>query len=166
MRAHTTASSNRPQWFSIWVIMGAAVIGFSLLCIMLAVLWATRRSAPAPVQATAVFNVIYVPTVTLSPVSPTANPTEATAAPSTLAAPITIGAYVQVTGTGGDGLRLRNEPSLGSPVRLIGSEAEVFRVVDGPREVDGFTWWYLVGPFDESRNGWAAENYLVVVQNP
>jgi len=49
---------------------------------------------------------------------------------------------------------------------LLGSEAEVFRVQDGPREVDGYTWWYLVGPFDETRRGWAVANYLQIVQNP
>jgi hypothetical protein len=42
----------------------------------------------------------------------------------------------------------------------------VFLVSDGPQEVDGLTWWYLVGFFDESRNGWAASNFLQVIQNP
>jgi hypothetical protein len=39
-------------------------------------------------------------------------------------------------------------------------------VEDGPKDVDGFTWWYLVGPYDASRRGWAVSNYLSVVQNP
>jgi len=86
--------------------------------------------------------------------------------PTPLPGEITLGAHVQVTGTSGDGLRLRAEPSIGSQVRLLGSEAEVFRVDDGPLTVDGFIWWYLVGPFDENRRGWAVSNYLKVVQNP
>jgi hypothetical protein len=49
---------------------------------------------------------------------------------------------------------------------MLGAEAEVFQVSDGPREIDGYTWWYLVGPYDESRRGWAVANYLSVVQNP
>jgi hypothetical protein len=73
---------------------------------------------------------------------------------------------VQIIGTGGDGLRLRDQPGLDGKVLLLGSEAEVFRVQDGPREVDGYTWWYLVGPFDETRRGWAVANYLQIVQNP
>jgi hypothetical protein len=75
-------------------------------------------------------------------------------------------AYVQISGTGGDGLRLRVEPGLKSEVRILGAEDEVFEVKDGPREADGFTWWYLVGPYDQTRRGWAVSNYLQVVQNP
>jgi hypothetical protein len=62
---------------------------------------------------------------------------------------------------------LRVEPGLDSQVRLLGLETEVFQVTDGPQEVDGFTWWYLVAPFDETRNGWAVSNYLAATtQNP
>jgi hypothetical protein len=40
-------------------------------------------------------------------------------------------------------------------------------VEDGPQEVDDFTWWYLVAPFDETRSGWAVANYLApTTQNP
>ena len=48
----------------------------------------------------------------------------------------------------------------------MASEAEIFIVKDGPIEADGYTWWYLLGPFDETRNGWAVSNYLVLAQNP
>jgi hypothetical protein len=86
--------------------------------------------------------------------------------PSPPAGEISIGAYVQILDTGGAGLRLRSEPSLNGQVLLLGSEAEVFEVKDGPVEMDGYTWWYLVGPFDETRRGWAVANYLNLVQNP
>jgi hypothetical protein len=79
---------------------------------------------------------------------------------------IAVGAYVQITGTGGDGLRLRTDPGLNSEVRLLGAEAEVFQVNEGPQEADGYTWWYLVGPYDSSRRGWAVANFLAIVQNP
>jgi hypothetical protein len=42
----------------------------------------------------------------------------------------------------------------------------VFRLEDGPVDKDGYSWWYLIAPFDESRNGWAVSNFLVVIQNP
>lgn len=77
-----------------------------------------------------------------------------------------MGAFVQVSGTGGDGLRLRAEPSLDGEVRFLGLESEVFRVEDGPEEVDGYTWWYMVAPYDDSVNGWGVSNFLAVVQNP
>jgi hypothetical protein len=79
---------------------------------------------------------------------------------------LSVGAYVQVTGTGGDGLRLRSEPGLDSDVRMLGLEGEVFVVQEGPQDADDYTWWYLVGPFDETRRGWAVANFLQVVQNP
>jgi hypothetical protein len=74
--------------------------------------------------------------------------------------------YVQITGTGGDGLRLRTEAGLGSEVRFLGLEDEVFLIQDGPQNADGYVWWYLVAPFDETRRGWAVSNFLQVVQNP
>ncbi|MEW6180050.1 MAG: SH3 domain-containing protein [Chloroflexota bacterium] len=76
---------------------------------------------------------------------------------------IGIGVYVQISGTGGDGLRLRREPGINSEVLFLGYESEVFKVVEGPREADGFTWWYLTAPYDEKRSGWAASSFLRVI---
>ncbi len=150
----------------IWV--GAFVIGVGLSCLVLVGLWATRKPSAAPAQSTAILNVIRAPTATPIVVTPTlvASPTDSALPPGPPSGTIQIGAYVQINGTGGNGLRLRAEPGLNSPVRLVGSEAEVFRVDDGPREIDGYSWWYLVGPFDETRYGWAVANFLAVVQNP
>jgi hypothetical protein len=60
----------------------------------------------------------------------------------------------------------REQPGLEAPVLLLGAEAEVFRVEQGPQDADGYVWWYLVGPYDPARLGWAVANYLEVVQNP
>jgi hypothetical protein len=79
---------------------------------------------------------------------------------------IGVGAYVQITGTEGSALNIRREPGLSSEVIFLAYDAEVFEVREGPMEVDGFTWWYLVTPVDEARSGWAAANYLTVVPNP
>jgi hypothetical protein len=67
---------------------------------------------------------------------------------------------VSISGTGGDGLRLRSQPGLSSVVNFIALENEVFEVQAGPQVSDGYTWWYLVNPFDQSRVGWGAANYL------
>ena len=77
-----------------------------------------------------------------------------------------VGSYVQIVGTEGDGLNIRNAAGLSSDVEFLGYDAEVFEVREGPLEVDGFVWWYLVTPVDESRAGWAASNFLSVVANP
>jgi hypothetical protein len=154
-----------------WTILGSLLIGFSLLVVTMVVLLLLM---PDPVPAgipTAAMTIITHPTATPTEVSPTATaePTP-TMAPTDLPTPLpgnlARGAYVEVKGTGGDGLRLRTEPSLSSQVRFIGQESEVFRLEDGPVDKDGYSWWYLIAPFDESRNGWAVSNFLVVIQNP
>lgn len=166
MYARRRSSSTWVQGcLSPWVIGGAFLVGLVLSCLVLGLLWATRRTPVASAQATAILNVISAPTVTPVVLMPTveASPTLPT---GPAVGDIEIGVYVQILGTGGTGLRLRSEPGLNAQVLLVGSEAEVFRVQDGPREADGYTWWHLVGPFDEARNGWAVANYLTVVQGP
>jgi len=154
----------------LWVILGAIGFGTALLTGTLLLLWVTRS---VPVQAelpTPVVTVISPPTVTYPPPTPTpgaaSSPTPGDLPLPPSAEDISVGAFVQITDTGGDGLRLRVEPGLESQVRFLGLEAEVFQVRDGPSQVDGHTWWHLVAPFDETRNGWAVANYLAVVQNP
>ena len=154
---------------NLWVVGGA----FSLACVSLFIvmtsLWLTRSTGLVPSQVTAVFTVVSAPIETqpqLTPISSSILTSTLQLPPSPPPGEIVLGAYVQVTGTGGDGLRLRDQPGLGSRVLLLGSEAEVFRVDAGPQEIDGYSWWYLVGPFDENRQGWAVSNFLKVVQNP
>lgn len=71
--------------------------------------------------------------------------------------------FVQISGTGGNGLRLRANPGTDSSVNFIAAESEVFRVVAGPVESGSYNWWQLVAPYDNSRQGWAAGEYLVSV---
>jgi hypothetical protein len=154
-----------PEWLNWRVLVGALVAGLALICLSLAIFWGLRQPNSSAALVTAVLNVIPASTLTLPP---TISSDSATleALPSPVPGEISLNAYVQITGTEGTGLRLRSEPGLNADVQLIGSEAEVFIVKDGPREVDGYTWWYLVGPFDESRSGWAVANYLFTVQGP
>lgn len=78
---------------------------------------------------------------------------------------VNIGRYVQITGTDGAGLNIRNNPGTSTDAMFIANESEVFLVVGGPEEVDGYVWWQLNAPYDKSRQGWAAENYLHII-NP
>jgi hypothetical protein len=79
---------------------------------------------------------------------------------------VSVGGYVQISGTDGQGLRLRTGPGTGNEPRFLGMDSEVFLVKEGPEEADGFTWWYLEAPYDPARSGWAASAYLTVVNNP
>jgi len=146
--------------FNRWVILGAMAVILILGLVSGLLLW-IFTPARAPVAApTAAVTMIAAPTSTPLPL-PTI---ETTATPSgQVVEGIGIGYFVQISGTGGDGLRLRSGAGTTYPQRFIGMDAEVFEVKEGPKEADGFTWWYLVAPYDTNRSGWAASKFLTVV---
>jgi len=78
--------------------------------------------------------------------------------------PIQIGSTVMITGTEGDGLAVRQGPGLDFPYFFVGNDGDQFVVEDGPREADGYVWWYISDPNDSDRTGWAVENYLQAIQ--
>ncbi|MGA9396843.1 MAG: hypothetical protein WBV22_01175 [Anaerolineaceae bacterium] len=79
---------------------------------------------------------------------------------------VSIGSFVQITGTGGVGLRMRLAPGTENAPQFIAMENEVFEVKDGPVFTDDFNWWLLASPYDNNRQGWAAGQYLTVIKNP
>ena len=77
-------------------------------------------------------------------------------ASSELGAPSGPGALAVVTGTGGDGLYLR-DGVYGAPL-VVAPEGAAGDVIDGPLwDVDGVAWWMLA---TEYGNGWAHGGYL------
>ncbi len=131
--------------------------------------YAVPTPTPMVAPPTAVMIVLPAPTLTRTPtpVPPTPTPTvPPEVPPSPEPGVFQVGALVQISNTGGVGLRLRAAPGLDTEVRYVGLESEVFRIQDGPVEADGFTWWYLVALYDPDRQGWGAANYLTLVQNP
>ncbi len=160
-----------------WTILGTIAV----LALLLAVWGIALRSLapatqPSPSQPTALVNVIAAPTPTIivatAPPEPTATATAPASSGDTLSTPSTnakikVGDYVQISGTGGDGLRIRSGAGTSNASLFLGMEAEVFKVTGGPQQADGITWWNLAAPYDATRTGWAASNYLTVVaQNP
>lgn len=151
--------------FSLWILPAGLIIGV-ILFIGLLVFSTLLRPQPGLAQEpTAILTVISAPTST-----PTLHDLlESTTTPTPSPSSITIGGigqgiFVQISGTGGNGLRLRKEPGTQSDVLFLGYEAEVFKVTDGPQELDGYIWWYLTAPYDVNRSGWAASNYLSVIE--
>ena len=149
-----------------WVILGAfGVAGTLLLITLIAIGWTSPRFSPnvgfAPADLTMIpaptHTPPFVPTSTLDPSLPT---------PTLQANTIGAGGYVQITGTEGDGLRIRASVGLSGETVFRGEESEVFVVRDGPQTADGYTWWYLVAPYDETRAGWAVADFLTVVPSP
>jgi hypothetical protein len=149
---------------TVWVILGALAVAGGLILLLAAIFFLS----PIPVhpeQPAAALTIIPAPSLT--PVKPTASGTDQQATPTgQVVDGIGIGIYVQISGTGGDGLRLRAGPGKSNDPRFLGYEAEVFRVKDGPKLADGLTWWYLEAPYDPGRSGWAASQYLAVVAAP
>lgn len=151
------------------VLIGATLVAVCLFAALLAYLFSARRELPNAAASTAVLYVITAPSATplvpLASATPITTPTSQI--PETLPNGIlTVGAYVQITGTGGDGLRLRSDAGLSGTVRFLAIDGEVFQVLDGPQEVDGYSWWLLQAPYDPNVEGWAVDDFFVVVQNP
>lgn len=151
------------------VVLSALFLGAALLALAGAALLFWLPPLPSANEVPeAALTVIPAPTSTSQPPSPTSPPTS-TATPTLsplLPDELGIGSYVQIVGTEGTGLNIRDNPGLNTNIEFLGYDAEVFIVRDGPQEADGFTWWYLVTPVDESRAGWAAADYLSIVANP
>lgn len=154
------------QWFAkqvnIWVLLGGILVAAGLI-VLLGLLIFFMPPPPSQAQLNqTVLTVIVAPSPTVSPTVPlfTSTPTAVSIGG------VTIGSYVQITGTQGEGLRLRAGPGTDNAMRFVGMDDEVFRVKDGPKSADGFSWWYLEAPYDPSRSGWAASKYFKVVSGP
>ena len=78
-------------------------------------------------------------------------------------APIRVGSVVAVEGVGADMLNVRSSSSLTeSSVLFRAEESEIFNVIGGPDQSEGFTWWQIQDPADINRSGWAVSNFLTV----
>jgi hypothetical protein len=152
------------QLFNKWVILGAlAFAGLLLLVTAISIGFTSPLQASDVGFAPAYLTVIPAstatsnapPTATIDPFAPTPVPTG-----------IAIGNYVQIAGTDGEGLRIRSEPGLNGNPDFLGFDSEVFVVRDGPVALDGYVWWYLVAPYDETRAGWAAADFLSYIPSP
>jgi hypothetical protein len=157
--------SKPPPFLNTWVIAGAlAFAGCLTLSTLVAIGWTSPRLSQdvgfVPADLT------MIPAQTHTPkTQPTAS-LDPNVTPTLPANEVSNGGYVQITGTEGEGLRLRATPGLAGEDLFLGFDEEVFQVRDGPQQVDGYTWWYLAAPYDESRAGWAAADFLAVVPSP
>ena len=160
-------SGSRVGLISTKTMIVALILGGGSFAILLFLMNFTRPSR-APVGAvTAALTVVpsFSTTATSIPEeisSPDVPAETATLEPGVMG----IGAFVQVSGTDGDGLRLRQGPGLGNEMQFLGLDGELFQIGDGPVEADGYTWWYVIGSYDETRQGWAAADFLTLITDP
>lgn len=147
-------------------IVGAIFIALLLLASTFVWMAWSVPPRPDPAGLMAVMTVIPAPTGTPPAESVTLDPYAPTPTPTLAPGQLTTGIYVQIVGTGGVGLNIRSAPGLDASQRFLGFDSEVFLITDGPRERDGYTWWYVVSNYDDGRAGWAADDFLEAISSP
>lgn len=149
----------------LWPAIGTAA-GFMAVLLVLGLGAATRAAGAAQQAAPPALIRIPRPTATASP-APTAlapdTPTPEVPGPTGV---IQVGDLIEVFGTSGNGVRLRSAPTLDGTVNGLGMDSDVFQVEDGPVEAEGHVWWFLVNPYDTTRQGWAVADYVRSLQGP
>lgn len=147
--------------FRPWV--WAAAVGLSVVfCVLIWLAVNSLKGETVNPEFTAELVTISAPTLT--PIPPMETIVHQTSTPeSAMINGLGISIYVQITGTDGAGLRLRSSPGTDSAALFLGMDTEVFLIKDGPRMANDMVWWYLVAPYDETRAGWAAADYLEIV---
>lgn len=101
------------------------------------------------------------PTVAPTPILPSPTAEEVSILPPGV---IAKGRFVKVSGTQGVGLRMRSEPGTSGDVNFLALDDEAFKIIGGPEVKDGYTWWHCEALLDKNRTGWAAEDFLLVLE--
>lgn len=148
-----------------WVIGGTILTASLLLAVAFFASGGLLPGAGNEYQGGAELMIIPRPTDTPTPL-PTQTPEILPSPTSEVADGIQLEGYVRISGTEGEGLRLRRDPSLDADIIYLGLEGEIFLVRTGPVEGDGYLWWELEAPLNASRRGWAVSQFLEPVQSP
>lgn len=147
----------------LWAVLGV-LLGAIALLVLIALGYFTRQARTAMAPATPMLVLITAPTasITIPPPTETVEPsdTPVPSPPPEADGSLSPGSLVEVYGTEGDGLRLRANTGLDSKIVFLAVESEVFELRDGPVEMDGYEWWFLVNPYNLEKTGWAVSNYL------
>ena len=161
---------NRSDWTSLFntpvILTAGGVAALLVLVTLLSIGW--TRPAPQRELGFAPADLTVIPAPSSTPdTTATATPDPLLVGTATLPPDVIgVGGYVQISGTDGDPLRLRSSPGLSGEPVFLGYAEEVFEVRDGPQQADGYSWWYLVAPYDETRAGWAAASFLSPIPSP
>ncbi len=143
------------------IVLGLVCLAITALIVLLIPPAKQANGYVTPVVTYIAAEPLVTPPTPEATVIPT--PTLPDGVPADPGADLQIGMNVSIHGTEGDGLRLRREAGKqGTPI-FLGAENEIFIIKGGPKEADGFNWWYLEAPYDSARAGWAVANYLAVV---
>jgi len=72
-----------------------------------------------------------------------------------------VGMYVHISKTGGDGLRIRSLAGFDGIPIYLGSEGEEFVIVEGPEINEGKIWWKIVSISNPQKIGWSVQDYFM-----
>ncbi len=142
-----------------------AILGLAVALLVITFAWIIWTAPPPPEPGNFLAAQTVIPAPTGTPLPPPTEPA-GNQTPTPVSGEISIGGYVQISGTSGQGLRLRADAGLDAPQLFLGYDSEVFQVQDGPQFKDGYTWWYLVAIYDDKRSGWAADAFLGYIPAP
>ena len=147
--------SGLPLWPLVVLVLLIAVVFISL--------WNpfTPSTQPTPVEVLPT----ATPALPTPVVFPTATPTPKPTSTPTPSVPteVGVGVYVKVVNTEADGLRYRWGPGMNTVTKKFIEDGAILKVLDGPEEADGLTWWRLEDPAEadeELKIGWAADEWL------
>ena len=155
-----------------WVLVAGGLV--VVLAVALLWVWALKameeNKEPPIIPVTPTFT-RAIPTDTVAPAdTPTPVPPTDTPLPPTPTVPvqITIDGWVKVAGAGAAGLSFRAGPGQENVRLKIITDGAVLKVLDGPREDGGFTWWRLEEYVDGQAGviGWAIDNFLQPTSAP
>lgn len=133
------------------LLQGGIVLAFVLLVLGGFWFWRARADQPAVAGGSS------PQALTLS-AQPTPSRTPVFASPTVPATPTQLalraGGTAQVVNIEGSVLRGRTDPSLKARATAAFKQGDKVRIVEGPIEADGFTWWKLEG---DAGTGWSAQ---------
>jgi len=131
----------------VWLLAAAGLVLSGIVVFFSVRLRSQPATAQPPTPAFALAIATRPPTRTPIFPTPTSTPTE------TLAV-LQIGAGAQIVNIEGSVLRGRKQPNLKAVATAAFKAGERVRILEGPVDADGFTWWKIEGA---SGTGWSAQ---------
>ena len=136
-----------PLWPLVVIVLLIAVVFISL--------WNPFTPPTQPTVEIIPTNTPALPTVAPFPTAtPTPRPTPTPSVPTEIEA----GGYVKVVGAEADALSYRSGPGLNYARLTLVKDGTILKVLEGPEEADGYTWWRLED--EDGFIGWAADDWL------
>jgi len=129
---------------------------------------ANQEFSPAKLPITQVDSIENNEMTTELSIKPTAEITEIATQAQSTSIPLTsfkqaafrVGDTVKIYGTENQGLRVREDPGLDKYIKYIAKEGDLYRITDGPFNLDDFMWWRIQSLKTPGSEGWSVENFL------